>query len=325
LAEDRPSPRKWCKQYHSWWRLPLGKAIAITGIGQEAKDMILRTIGTHVLGLAVVLATMGIYTNAQVSGTVQASSATYVAAEMTKGKLNPAQSKPGDEVALKLKEDVKSNGQVLLKKGTTITGIVRNEKRVEGKDETNGQAQSMMEIEWLAPTAQGKAAQQLSIALQSVTHVSPLFAHAQNDAFADAGGTVAASPARSSSASAAGGLLGGAVGGIGGVGSTLGGATAASNRVNGQVNGQTNAALLSMPTVVAADHQTTSAVTSSLGTSESGRLFKTGSGELITAGGSRQSIELFSHLNNDTVITSQHKNFEISSGAQMQLLVGVDK
>ena len=288
--------------------------------------MILRAIGTHVLGVAVAFATMGIYTNAQVSGTAYASSATYVAAEMTKGKLNPAQSKPGDEVALRLKEDVKANGQVLLKKGTTITGIVKNVKRVEGKNETNGQAQSMMEIEWFAPVAQGRVAQQLSIALQSVTHVSPLYAHAQNDAFADAGGTVAASPARSSGSG--GGLLGAAVGtttgvgagAVGGIGSTLGGAVASS-----RVNGQTNAALLSMPTVVAADHQTTSAIDTSLGTSESGRLFKTGSGEVITAGGSRQSIELFSHLNNDTVITSQHKNFEISSGAQMQLLVGVNK
>jgi hypothetical protein len=80
-----------------------------------------------------------------------------------------------------------------------------------------------------------------------------------------------------------------------------------------------------MPTVVAADDQTSLAIDSSLGTSASGRLFRTGRGELISAGGSKQSVQLFSYLNNDTVITSQHSNFEISSGAQMQLVVGVNK
>jgi hypothetical protein len=46
---------------------------------------------------------------------------------------------------------------------------------------------------------------------------------------------------------------------------------------------------------------------------------------LVAAGGTRESLDLFSHLNNDTVITSPSKNFEISSGARMQLLVGVKK
>ena len=41
--------------------------------------------------------------------------------------------------------------------------------------------------------------------------------------------------------------------------------------------------------------------------------------------GLKQSVDLFSHLSNDTVITSPYENFEISSGAQMQLLVGVKK
>jgi hypothetical protein len=36
-------------------------------------------------------------------------------------------------------------------------------------------------------------------------------------------------------------------------------------------------------------------------------------------------VDIFSHLDNDTVITSTGKDFEISTGAQMQLLVGVKK
>ena len=55
------------------------------------------------------------------------------------------------------------------------------------------------------------------------------------------------------------------------------------------------------------------------------KLFKVGHGELVASGGVRESVDLFSHLNNDTVITSPSKNFEISSGARMQLLVGIRK
>jgi hypothetical protein len=44
-----------------------------------------------------------------------------------------------------------------------------------------------------------------------------------------------------------------------------------------------------------------------------------------SAGGSKHSVDLFSHLSNDTLITSPRENFEIFSGAQMQLLVGVKK
>jgi hypothetical protein len=283
--------------------------------------MNLRSLGTHVLGVAIVLASIAQAAPRQ----VQASSATHVAAEMTKGKLNPAQSKPGDQVTLRLKEDVRSNGRVVLKKGTTITGVVKNVKRLEGKGETRGQAQSMMEIEWLAPVGEGSATQNLSIALQSVTQVSPLYADGQNAQFSDdfglaatgaASGATAASP-RSRAGAGSGGLLGGAV-----VGATTDVAVGAVSST--RTSGQSNAALLSMPTVVAADQQTSSAIDGSLGSAASGKLFKTGRGELVTAGGSRQSVEFFSHLNNDTVITSQNKTFEISSGAQMQLLVGMN-
>src|SRR5262249_15643988 len=53
-------------------------------------------------------------------------SASHVAAEMTAGKISPVESKPGDTVMVQLQSDVKANGQVVLKKGTTITGVIRN-------------------------------------------------------------------------------------------------------------------------------------------------------------------------------------------------------
>ena len=294
--------------------------------------MNLRSVRAHVIGAVAILASMALSSSAQVSSSAQASSASHVAAEMTKGKLNPANSKPGDTVALKLKDDVRSNGDVVLKKGTTITGVVRNVKRAESntasKGEARGQAQSMMEIEWLTPAAQGKGARDLSIALQSVLQVNPIYQHEQNDSFSDdlglagsgAASTAIARPARASG----GGLLGG-VSGV--VGTTTTVATGASGAVTSATHagGQSNAALLNMPSVIAVDHQTSSAIESGLGSSSSGQLFKVGHGELVTAGGSQQSVDIFSHLSNDTVITSPSKNFEITSGAQMQLLVGVKK
>jgi hypothetical protein len=229
---------------------------------------------------------------AQVTRKAQSSSASHVAAEMTKGKLNPLESKPGDAVVVKLMDDLKSNGQVVLKKGTTITGIVRTVKRAEGhgaaKAESKTALQSMMQIEWLAPAPQGKAVQNLSIALQSVTQVNPIHKH-EHESADDFG-----LPGRAD----------------------FGSGTVAT--------GPSNAALLSMPSVVAVDHETGSAISSGLGASSS-QLFKVGRGQLVTAAGSQQSVDIFSHLNNDTVITSSNSNFEISSGARMQLLVGVNK
>jgi hypothetical protein len=300
----------------------------------------LRFIGTYVIGAAVIAASAGLNANAQVRSSAKSNTASTVTAEVTKGKLNPAESKPGDTITVRLKEDVKSNGQVVLKKGSTITGVVRNVKHAEAntgaKGEAKAQAQSMMDIEWLAPSAEGKAAQNLSFALQSVAQVNPIYRHEQEaaaDDFAFAGSSAAstavARPARPAGA-AAGGLLGGAVGattsvtgatvgavdGIGSLGSSVNSATRTSS--------ESNAALLNMPTVIAADQQTSSMIESNLGSSSSGQLFKLGQGQLVTAGGSQQSVDIFSHLNNDTVITSASRNFEISSGAQMQMLVGVN-
>ena len=85
--------------------------------------MNLRSVRAHVIGAVAILASMALSSNAQVSSSAQASSASHVAAEMTKGKLNPAISKSGDTVVLTLKDDVKSNGEIVLKKGTTITGF----------------------------------------------------------------------------------------------------------------------------------------------------------------------------------------------------------
>jgi hypothetical protein len=265
--------------------------------------MSLRHIGTYGAGVAIFLTT-ATFSYAQVSKSARSrkarsriaqsvsgpsSSASHVAAEVSAGRLNPAASKAGDTVVLKLKDDVKSNGAVVLKKGTPITGVVRNVAR------------SMMGIEWISPATEGKAVQDVSIALHSVTYLTPGQKHEQQNA----------------SDLSAGGVR---------TGSALGlTAAALTSDSSARFSGQSNAAMRSMPSVVAVDSQTSSAIENGLGVSSSGQLFRVGSGQLVTGSGTQQSVDIFSLLDNDTVITSAGQDFVISTGAQMQLLVGVKK
>jgi len=234
---------------------------------------------------------------AQVAINASSGSASQLAAEMTKGRLSPVDSRPGDAVVVTLRNDLRSNGQVVMKSGTSITGVVRNVKH----GETNSLA-SIIEIEWFAPAAQGKAAQNLAITLQSVVQLNPnpISRNEQRKTAADQ---------------------------LNFTGGALTTAVARPEPPKGRASGSRrwNTALMSMPSVAVVDEQTTSAIESSLGVSSSQQLFKVGRGKLLTAGGSEQSLDIFSHLDNDTVITSASKDFEVSGGAQMQLLVGVNK
>jgi len=261
---------------------------------------------TGFIAALAVLLFAGLVLNAQVRSATQTNSATRVAAEMTKGRLNPAESKPGDIVSVRLKDDLKSNGKVVLTKGTTISGVVRNVKRADTKTLTTGdanaQAQSLIEIEWLTPASEGRAIPKISIALQSITQT----ASAVHNGTGDRGSADDSSIAPGMPAS-------GGARSLRNSGNSLPGEAAPASA---------NPALLSMPFVVAVDHQTRTAIEGGLESPASGQLFKVGQGELMMPGGA-QSVDLFSHLDNDTVIAASGKSFEISSGAQMQLLVGV--
>jgi len=297
------------------------------------------------LSLTVCLAPLRAQDTKQVQAAGQATSS--VSAELVKGKLSPSSSKPGDKVDLRLKDDFRSNGAVLLKKGTTITGVVRNVKQMDSKSKSA--AQSMIEVEWLAPAASGAANQKLNIALQSLSYTNPLFAQQQNEESTFGGPGVAAPRVAQQSggggSSRSGGLLGGiggttssttstvssvggssssAIGGVGAVGTGVTGtASGASSTVGAATVGAAGASgtgkVTSLPP---ADAGMTSALQSNLGAS-GGQWFSTGHGQIISAGGTRDNVELFSRLSNDTVIASPGRNFEVSSGAQMQLMMGV--
>lgn len=280
--------------------------------------------------------------SAQAQG--QAQAASKVSAEMVKGKLNPATSKPGDQVTVRMKDDVKSNGQVVLKKGSEITGVVRSVKRADGKAEPKGgastqsAAQSVMQVEWLTQAGSGAAAQQLNFALQSIAYTNPLYAHQQaEEAGADGGGIAAPRPGPSASrggTSSGGGLVGGVAGGaLGGASSTLGAAGNVGGAVAGGAGalggqgaasagaiGQSNAGLLAAPTLIPANSQTATSLQNNFGVS-SNQLFMVGHGQAVSTGGTASSMDLFTHMSNDTVITSPSKDFDIGSGAQMDFMV----
>jgi hypothetical protein len=265
----------------------------------RTKHMNLRCFKTCLIAATALLLFTQAALYAQVRSATQANSATRVAAEMTKGRLNPAESKPGDTLAVRLKDDLSSNGNVVLKKGTIISGVVRSVKRADTKVVASGdtKTQSLIEIEWLTPASDGRALPNLSIALQSVTQKTPGVRDGSGLDSVDDTATVT-QPIQTHGAN---------------------------SLVDGVVPAAANPALLSMPFVVAVDHQTSSVIEGGLESPVSGRLFKVGQGELLTSSGSQQSVDLFSHLDNDTVIAAAGKSFEISSGAQMQFLVGVHR
>jgi hypothetical protein len=290
----------------------------------------IRSTGIRILTLVfstVWLALPGFAQATQAVARADAQSESRVSAEMVKGKLNPATSKPGDEIAVRLNEDVKSNGQVLLKKGSTIKGVVRKVNRAENKGgaKANGtaqsSAQSMLELEWLTPGVSGAASQQLNVALQSVVYTNPSYAHRQEESSgAPAFPTPAPAPARSGSGGLGVGAVGGVVGGVTSSVSSVGGGLGAQTVGSVGAVTQSQAQLARPMSITPVSAETSSALQHNFGVA-GGPLFLVGSGQAISSAGTASSMDIFSRMSNDAVITSPSKDFEISSGAQMQLLV----
>jgi hypothetical protein len=182
-----------------------------------------------------------------------------------------------------------------------------------------GQLQSILEIEWITPPAQGRGTKQIVIALQSLSYSSPVHADELS-----AVQPSSPAPGAISSGPLAGGILGDP-GSVTGSESILRPVNPALSRTTAR-SPSSNAALLSMPTVMAAASETSAAVHAALGLSGSSlQLFRTGRGEVISAAGTKLNLEILSYFTNDTVLTSFRNDFEISSGARMQFLVGVQK
>jgi hypothetical protein len=296
--------------------------------GNGKKYMNLRSIGKLLTATAVIASMCNLVEaqsrrrtqprkSAQVRAVAPSNSASHVAAEIMEGKVSTVSSKPGDTFVVMLQNDVKgSDGQIVLTKGTAITGVIRNLKQIEA----SGAPKSMVEIEWLAPVVERKATPSLSIALQSLTQIDPTYRREQEKANELALPATNAKPLGSSkSIGPTNSLLPGRIASV--VPST----TTAISPVASLASGRSNRALLSMPSVVAVDQETSVVIDGKTGSASSSPLFKIGSGHIVTADGALLSVDMFSHLNNDTVITSTSQDFEISTGTQIQMLVGVTR
>src|ERR1051326_4765237 len=121
---------------------------------------------------AVVFVSGAVGYHAQVSRFAHTNSASHVAAEIIEGNLSLSASKPGDTLAIRLKEDVRSNGEIIFRKGTTITGNIRNVSRPESEGDWKSGDESIIDIEWTAPDPQGLGVQGVSFALESVFQIN---------------------------------------------------------------------------------------------------------------------------------------------------------
>jgi hypothetical protein len=81
---------------------------------------------------------------------------------------------------------------------------------------------------------------------------------------------------------------------------------------------------MNMPSVVEVDSSTATVLHDAFGITSSGRsLYRVGRDTLRTPDGSKLSLHLFSYMSNDTLMTSPDSSFQITAGAEMQLLVGI--
>jgi hypothetical protein len=252
----------------------------------------IRTAALHALAVLVLGWTTTAALHAQKpSGKTQREiqTATTARADFIAGRLNPEHSKPGDTITLRLTEDVKSNGLSVLPKGTELTATVRRVVQKDGSKPGAGRALSMIELEWLRPLPTIPNVRQLMITLQSFTHIA---SEAPVTAIERTPVDTAVLPDSASEP---------------------------------RPNGKSNPALMSMPFIVAADERTTFALEQDFDFPSEEQMYRTGRGDMLNPDGERESVELFSRLANDNVITSNNRLFDVTPGAKMQLLVGVQR
>jgi hypothetical protein len=139
-----------------------------------------------------------------------------VQAELTKS-VDASKNKAGDEVVAKTRQDVKSNGQVVIPRGSKIMGHV-----TEAKARAKGQEESSLGLAFDHAVLKNGTTVPVSFSVQAIGS-SSLAAPAQEDSLASsAGSTGMAAP---SAARSSGGLVGGVGATAGGVSNTAAGAT----------------------------------------------------------------------------------------------------
>jgi hypothetical protein len=130
--------------------------------------------------------------------------------------------KPGDEVVATANEDVKSNGRVVVKKGSTLVGHVTAARplgRAQGS--ASGTADSQLGIVFDRAVLKDGQVVPLNASIQALAAAESSASARMNDIGGGLGN--AAGSARSSGGGLVGGVAGGATGTVGGLGSGAGG------------------------------------------------------------------------------------------------------
>jgi len=174
----------------------------------------------------------GKHGNAQAASASQLQSGSTVQAELTK-PVDVRKNKPGDEVIAKTTQDVKSDGKVVLPKGSKIVGkVTQAQARAKGQDE------SQLGIAFDHAILKDGSQMPMSFAIQAVgSSESAASAAAMNDSAmmgSNAGGMARGSG--SGAAGSRGGLVGGVGSTAGGVANTTG-SVAGSTLHTGKVAG----------------------------------------------------------------------------------------
>jgi hypothetical protein len=177
----------------------------------------------------------GKHGNAQATSASRLQSGSTVQAELTRA-LDVRKNKPGDEVIAKTTQDVKSDGKVVLPKGSKIIGkVTQAQARAKGQDE------SQLGIAFDHAILKDGSQMPVSFAIQAVGNSeSAASAAAADDSAMMAGNAGGMATGSGSAAGSRGGLVGGVGSTAGGVANTTGSA-AGSTLHTGNVAGATTA------------------------------------------------------------------------------------
>jgi hypothetical protein len=220
--------------------------------------------------------------------------------------LDAKHNKPGDPVVAKTTQDVKQNGQVVLKKGSRLDGHV-----TQAQARSSGSAQSSLGVLFDSVTPKKGQPMPMNLSVQalaaSATQTSASIADDQAIAGSagQAGLAGGAMPAGGGAARGGGGALGGVGGTVGAVTNTAAGAT---GNVGQSVNGTAGATA-----------RTVASAGSGAGLNSAGQLMSNSSGVV-----GLQGLSLTSAVSNATqgsVVNSTSRNVHLDSGTQMVLQV----
>lgn len=218
--------------------------------------------------------------------------------------------KPGDEVTAKTTESVRSDGKVIIPKGSTLKGHVTQATAREGAN-----SQSALGITFDRVVMSGGREMPVNFTIQAISAAETMAS--TSSSFGDS----ALSPGGSMGGGTAGGGHSSGGGLLGGVGSTAGGAVGTAGGVAGNVGGATTGTVHSATNLSGnaggAVAGTTRGTTGGL--NSAGQLTSNSQGVFGLNGLNLQSAASGSGSAQGTLITSPDRNVHLDSGTRMLL------